>query len=462
MTRRRFVAAGAGTAAFPIMACNTNAGPSDTGIATKTLAPAKLLWMLREPRPELVQWGVNEFKRQHPNVTVETMEGASSEAETLRLTFTRIAAGDGPDISMGFGSILWQCAAKGIVMNLTPLVKDMKKADVDDFMSYQWNGFVIPTTTFRYGIATDSSFSFLSYNKGLFQQRGEGVPNANWTYDDFTAMLRRMTFRQQTTDGEKPVWGGFLSNSTVATALRMFALSFGGSIIDPANIAKSAVDAPKTQEALEWLHARLWRDQTIAPLDPAKFAWSGTGPTPAFLQGFVSTSFAGGTNGIETLIRGMAGTDWDITHMPKGPSQRATYATIAGFGLWKDTRAKDAAWTSLQFLSSAGWYEQQEKLAFKVPPRKSILPIWIQGLRDRLPDAGKLSLNVITEAVTTIDYVRFPEMFLCQEDALKVFQPALDAIYRDGTKPVSYLRDIKPQLDTAATSCGVNVTGVFK
>jgi hypothetical protein len=73
-----------------------------------------------------------------------------------------------------------------------------------------------------------------------------------------------------------------------------------------------------------------------------------------------------------------------------------------------------------------------------------------------------VDLKVITDTLTTMNYAITPEAFLCHTEALQVLNPAMDQVFRHGTAPVTLFRDIKPQLDQAAASCGVNPQEVFK
>jgi hypothetical protein len=44
----------------------------------------------------------------------------------------------------------------------------------------------------------------------------------------------------------------------------------------------------------------------------------------------------------------------------------------------------------------------------------------------------------------------------------KVTGPALNAIFRDNEKPVTYFRDVKADLEREAASCGLKPQEVFK
>ena len=87
----------------------------------------------------------------------------------------------------------WRFTASGVLVNINDLLRDLKKADVDDFIKGQWNGFQIPNTNFRFGIPTYINVGVLYYNKNTFQRNGVKEPDATWTYDTYAETAKRLT-----------------------------------------------------------------------------------------------------------------------------------------------------------------------------------------------------------------------------------------------------------------------------
>lgn len=189
-TRRRVLASAPVVAV--LTACGQQAAQPD---APKPVAdqPAKLLWQVKGAATyrELATWAIGEFRKTHPNVSIELM---GDEGNVEKTTATMVA-GEGPDVIHAWGHLLWQFAAKGQMYNHNELLRDYKKADLDDFAPSQWNSFVIPGTNFRYGMPMYINMGILYYNKSLFQKRGQKEPTADWTHDDYAAMLKPMTFQ---------------------------------------------------------------------------------------------------------------------------------------------------------------------------------------------------------------------------------------------------------------------------
>ena len=166
LSRRRVLAGCASGAAVALAAaCAPGGGTPDGAPRASTTQPVRLLWQIRTTAgyDELVKWGIDEFKRKYPNATVDTMIDAGNVEKTL----ATMVAGEGPDVLHGWGHVMWQYAAKGQMYNHNDLIRDYKKADIDDFADFQWKGFVIPTTNFRFGMPTYINMMVLYYNRTL-------------------------------------------------------------------------------------------------------------------------------------------------------------------------------------------------------------------------------------------------------------------------------------------------------
>ena len=136
---------------------------------------------------DLTRWGFDEFKKKYPNATLDTMRDEGNVEKTI----ATMVAGEGPDIMHAWGHVMWQMAAKGQLYNHNDLIRDWKPADIQDFADFQWKGFVIPTTNFRFGLPLYINMMVLYVNKSLFAKRGQKKPTADWNHDDYATMLGR-------------------------------------------------------------------------------------------------------------------------------------------------------------------------------------------------------------------------------------------------------------------------------
>jgi ABC-type glycerol-3-phosphate transport system substrate-binding protein len=229
---------------------------------------------------------------------------------------------------------------------------------------------------------------------------------------------------------------------------------FGGHIVDPKDLTKIQLDQAAAQQGLEWARARLFDDQTWAPLDPAKRDWQPNGGRDGFLQGRIAM-FEEGMYQLQAMAERMQ-VEWDIQHVPKGPAKRTALGDTDAWSMWKHSKARDAAWALLKFITSKPWYEKQAEIELLIPSRKSALDYWVKVVRQRFPVLEKVSLKVIVDALTTMNYLTPTETFLCQAEAGKVITPALNQVMREGTAKPIVFRDLKSQLESAAAACGAS------
>jgi multiple sugar transport system substrate-binding protein len=439
----------AAPAALALGACAGAPAGESPPAGQASAAPARLVWQIRggPTYEELVKTMLPAFKQEHPQVTVEY---AASGAGDNQKTLTLMIAGEGPDVLQSWPPNIWELAAQGQVQNLNEYVRNLRKADVDDFVRYQWETVQIPTTSFRYGLPTYVDMDVLFYNKTLFRQRGAREPSADWGRDEYAAALKQMTFADasgaRVYGGYKPA-NGFIRGQNMVTM-------FGGHVVDPKDLTKTQLDQPAAQQGLEWARARLFDDQSWAPLDPARRDWQPNGGRDGFLQGRIAT-LEEGMHQLQQVAVGMQ-TEWDIQHVPKGPARRTALGDTDAWSMWRNSKAKDAAWALLTFITSRPWYEKQAEIELLIPSRKSALDYWVKAVRQRFPALEKVNLKVVTDALTSMAYLTPTENFLCQTAAGMVVNPALNQVMRDGTARPIVFRDIKAQIESAAGGCGAS------
>jgi multiple sugar transport system substrate-binding protein len=437
----------AAPAMLALGACGPATGPPATGQATA--APARLVWQIRggATYEELVKTMLPVFQQENPHVTVEY---AASGAGNNEKTLTLMIAGEGPDVLQSWPPNIWELSAQGQVQNLNEYVRRLRKADVDDFVRYQWETVQIPTTSFRYGLPTYVDMDVLYYNKTLFQRRGAKAPTADWGRDEYAAALKQLTFTDA--NGAR-VYGGYKPANSFVRGQNLVTM-FGGHVVDPKDLTKTQLDQPAAQQGLEWARARLFDDQSWAPLDAARRDWQPNGGRDGFLQGRIAM-FEEGMYQLQQVAMGMQ-VEWDIQHVPKGPARRTALGDTDAWSMWRQSRAKDAAWALLSFITSRPWYEKQAEIELLIPSRKSALDYWVKAVRQRFPTLEQVNLKVVTDALTTMSYLTPTENFLCQTQAGQVVNPALQQLMRDGTARPIVFRDIKSQIESAAGSCGAS------
>ncbi|HEU5318300.1 MAG TPA: extracellular solute-binding protein [Chloroflexota bacterium] len=441
-TRRR-VLASAGLASAAV-ACGTPAGSSQP--AGNAEAPAKLLVKIRAGATydQAFKEGITLFNQKFPKTTVEYFPEESGWPEKLLAGW---AADAGADVMQAWDEHFWRFTANGVLVNVNDLLKDMKKADLDDFIKGQWNGFQIPGTNFRFGIPTYINIGVLYYNKNTFQRNGVKEPDTTWTYDTYAETAKRLTKME----GGRQVYGGFHPLS--ASRMHNTIWAFGGQIVDLKDFKKTTVHLPEAQEGIRWMQERHFKDTSFIPYKarPSGFAFR-----TALGDGTVAMA----EEGMHALkdVAAVEGLSFDVAPLARGPKNKLTWITTDGWGMWKGSKAKDQAWEFTKFLGSTDWYRIQAKHDQLLPSRISVLDEWASIVRSKFPSLEKVNLKGVKDMLAASPPLGSTRPhFLCHTDAFAIVDKTMNDILREGTEQPSVFTSRKDQIETAAGACGLTL-----
>ncbi|MEU6852609.1 ABC transporter substrate-binding protein [Actinacidiphila alni] len=156
-----------------------------------------------------IQKLVDEFNRTHPKIRVDPGGGVLSDAMLQKVT-AALASGSYPDIAYIFGSDLASIARSPKVADLTATVAHGPTP---------WRQFWTPAreavTVNKRVRAAPALIDSLAVvcNKKLFARAGVPLPEAGWTWDEFTATAKKLTSHADGTFGTG--WPGVGDEDTV-------------------------------------------------------------------------------------------------------------------------------------------------------------------------------------------------------------------------------------------------------
>mgnify|MGYP005841556073 CR=1 FL=1 len=410
-------------------------------------APSKVVELRWEVRSgatyiKLAEQGLEQFHKDNPNIRVS----AEARAPTgyVEKMMSAMAAGTAPDVFQSWGWLFWQYAVKGQLFNHNDFIKDLRKEDLDDFCDWQWKGFQIPTTNFRFGVPTYINMMVLYYDKAAFEEAKMDFPTVDWDHDNYKEMVARLT--KKDSSGRTTRWGGFIP-AWQFDRFQNHVLMYGGHVVDPNDLTKTWLDRPEAQEALEWVRKLMWDENTLIQPLQAERQWTVTI--------FPTKKIATAEDGMHALKRITEDTpfEWDIAHVPKGPVRRAVLGTTDGWAVWKGTKHRQEAWELAKFAIGTHFLKLQSRVEQLIPPRKSLLEDWAKVVREQYPKLEKVNLKVPIDALTTMGYPVVDEIFLCQSEVNEIIVPALEKVFITGGTPVSYFKEIKPKIEEAAGIC---------
>jgi multiple sugar transport system substrate-binding protein len=342
-----------------------------------------------DPGSDQVISGVKQFQTTYPNVTVDIVWSMSSDK-----FLAAAAAGDGFDVQDLCCAELPIEARAGVLMKLDPFIKrSMKEADVKDWIDWQYKYFNIDGA--QYGIGKYMGTTALYYNKEWFQQKGVAFPDDTWDWNKYRDAMVKLTDVPNRKFGINLLGHLGTVGQTMSPDRRQAKVhQNGGTMVDPKNDLKSTLDHPKTIEAFEWLHDRIWKDNaSIQPQQLPGFPDNLLGTRQQFAQGHVAM-WEDGSWSLVPLIQDKPAFAWDVVTLPKGPAQRDVLATTDGWAMWSGTKSVDDTWLLFSWFNSDDWYAiQSTRLQ---PARLTWLPKWQTLLTQTYPELQGKNLKAFT------------------------------------------------------------------
>ncbi|CAA9278210.1 MAG: hypothetical protein AVDCRST_MAG77-3582 [uncultured Chloroflexi bacterium] len=381
-----------------------------------------------DPGTEEFLAGKKLFEARYPRITLEYVWAMTDEK-----FLAAASAGDGFDIQDLCCAQLPVEARAGVLMKLDPLIKkNLKDSDVKDWIEWQYKYFNIDGA--QYGIGKYMGVTALYYNKDWFQQKGVPFPTENWTWNEYRDAMLRLTDVPGRKFGINLLAG---TGGTMAGDRRQAKVhQNGGNMVDPKNDLKSTLDHPKTIEALEWIHARIWKDHSS--IQQAELpGWPDTvlNTRQQFAQGHVAM-WEEGSWALAPLTQEKPSFQWDLVTLPKGPVQRDVLATTDGWAMWSGTKSVEDAWLLMSWFNGDEWYGVQSKRL--QPARLSWLPKWQTLIQEAYPDLKGKNLKAFTMG---------PEQGFARPWELHRYHAATSAMI-DTAFLESVIRNQKPVKDT--------------
>jgi multiple sugar transport system substrate-binding protein len=174
----------------------------------------------------------------------------------------------------------------------------------------------------------------MGYNIDLFEKYGVDVPSPDWTWDDFRAVAEKMTVKEDNVFGYGGYYGGTLGlGNEIGIALVGGA---GGKVFED-DESKIIVDSAESIAGLNFW-AQLLKDE-IAPSPAVSAAY----PAGIWVTGNAAM-FALATWGVPQMHE-FGNFKYDVLPWPKGPVTQITGSFGSGYGITKDSKNPDIAWS---------------------------------------------------------------------------------------------------------------------
>ena len=364
-------------------------------------------------------------------------------ADVFEKLMAAMVAGVAPDVFEYWGLWFAKLHQKGQLRDIQPLADaDLSEEWIADFVPQEWDNFgrlsFIPGK--RVAMPRYINFMYLHYNKAFLEEGGVDYPDLSWTLDDMKDAAAKLTVRE---GGEIKRWGGWFNGVHVMERQFYHLNRFGGSFVRYDEPKKCLMGTPESQEAFEWLRARVWDDETYMPrVLMASFGGR------AIATGWVALHEDGGPHYV--IRDGCQDYDLDFTHPPSGPVKRASYLVTDGYGLWSGSPFQDAAWEVMKYLSDDVNQEIRQTVTGQHSTRMNVVAKWPEQVVELEPCMAGMNVYVPLEAFE-MGYGKDDERFFCQAEAEEIINPLLEKVFDVGGTPVSALADACSDVEAAQT-----------
>ncbi|MDQ3906396.1 MAG: hypothetical protein M3300_13410 [Actinomycetota bacterium] len=360
------------------------------------------------------------FEAKYPKITLDFTPDMNADK-----FLAGAAAGDAWDVQDLCCEQVPVEARAGVLMKLDNLIKKgMKESDVKDWIEWQYKYFNIDGA--QYAIGKYMGTTALYFNKDWFKQRGVALPDDTWDWNKYRDAMIKLT------DVPNRKWGGNLILGGDRRQAKVH--QNGGYLVDPKDDMKSAMDTPKTIEAFEWIHDRMWKDNCAIQPDQRPESAPGTALNARliFTQG-TTAMWEDGSWSLVPVMQDKPGFDWDVVTLPKGSVQRDVLATTDAWAMWGQTKSADDAWVVFSWFNGDDWYGIQSKRL--QPARLSWLPKWQTLLTEAYPDLKGKNLKAFVAGAEQ-GFARPWELFRYHLAVNKLVNDEYSAAVEKNQKPI--------------------------
>ncbi len=290
------------------------------------------------------------FEAGNPDIDVE-VDYTPGQSDYYKKMTTDFAAGEPPDLFLINYRTMGQYAAAGALEPAAPYLAASETLDAADYAP-------VAMDAFRGGdgeqlcMPQNVSSLVVYYNADLFAANGGPVPEAGWTWDEFTAAAQTLT---QDTDGDgvTDIYGVAVEPSMYRMA--SFVWSAGGEVVDDVDHPTTlTLDTPEALGGLERFVSLGVNGLNVVPSAEEVAAEE---DQDRFMRGGAAMFFQS-RRPVPTL-REIEGFSWDVAPLPI-INEAATVLHSDAFCMAEVATDNEAVWA---FVEYAAGVEGQEILA---------------------------------------------------------------------------------------------------
>jgi multiple sugar transport system substrate-binding protein len=334
---------------------------------------------------------IEVFEQETPNIHVEWQwvpdPNASVYVQTL---LTNVAAGTAPDTSFIQSSDYETFRSQGLLLDVTDRIMSDELLGQPDYFLPQEAARCADENGRWHGIGSCWVAPHIYYNADLFDEMGIAPPgfldDQIWDWDTFIEVAKQLTVD---TNGRHPDDAGFDPDSIERWAIDWWVwwvflypmvVANGGSVVDPNDPHKLALDSPEALEALQRI-ADLANVHHVAPAHDTVLSSLGMTNEQMLNAGKLAMLVGGSWQLAWTNPTTMTDITLGVGALPK-MAQPATYMQAHFHSVLASTQHPDEAWQWLRFLNTPFYQTQFMKTGLWLPSQTALTsedmqPTWI-------------------------------------------------------------------------------------
>jgi multiple sugar transport system substrate-binding protein len=334
----------------------TSEAPTSAPGASTGAVTIKIFNFGGEADQKIYSAAYDRFKASNPNVTIEdNFVPVSTWSEYTNKVVAQVAGGQAPDIINIAIEGTRLIVSKDMMMPLDDLIAsdpegqeliaDVDPALIDAFkvdgkiwqIPHSWNNMVI------------------YYNTKMFKDAGIEPPAAEWTWNDFLDIAKKLT----NAGAAQPVYGFAIPNFNFG--LTPWLLT-NDTYQLTADWSDSNLNDPKVLEAITFVHDLIHVHKVSPAVEGAnndalftssQAGMGGWGHWP--IQGFITNNFS----------------DFDVQYWPRNKKATSVHG-VGGWGIYAKTPNRDTAWALIKELTSTETIRATAQAGVAIPARRSV------------------------------------------------------------------------------------------
>jgi len=361
----------------------------------------------------------DRFKETHPDIRFEVLHVTGNYEDKIKVMFAGNVA---PDVIFMYPAALPAWVDLGALHPLDTLLERHPQVSRTDYFPAMLETFSYEGKC--YGLPKDASVAIMQYNVEMFRRCGVPFPSPDWTWKEMVEAAQTLT-RDTDGDGRADQWGINPFNWWV------FVWQNGGEILDQTK-NRCVLKEPQALEALEFWAALRWKYEVT----PTPEATADLGNMQLFALGKVGMHFE--MYPVVSIFRKQCDFEWDLAHMPTGPSGKASEAVGSALAVTCQSANKEAAFEFVRWMTSPEGMKGLVSVESPSCVRLARSPVFLEGAG---PPASK------QVAVEAMEYAHLPLQHPRYAEIMDALYPELEKAQRGVLSVKEALNRAVPQVN---------------